>query len=78
MPCANHRGQATASDHIRQRIMREAQRLAAHDAPLKEISCQLGFEDVALVSKLFKRCHGVSFSSFKAQARQQPAGLVVA
>jgi AraC-like DNA-binding protein len=68
-----------ASDHIRQRIMLEAQRLAAaHDAPLKEIAYQLGFEDVAHFSKLFKRCHGVSFSSFKAQARQQHAGLVVA
>lgn len=60
-----------ASDHIRQRIMQEAQRLvAAHDAPLKEIAYQLGFDDVAHFSKLFKRCHGVSFSSFKAQARQ--------
>ena len=64
-----------ASDHIRQRIMQEAQRLAAaHDAPLKEIAYQLGFEDVAHFSKLFKRCHGVSFSSFKAQARQQYGG----
>jgi AraC family transcriptional activator of pobA len=69
-----------ASDHIRQRIMQEAQRLAtAHDAPLKEIAYQLGFEDVAHFSKLFKRCHGVSFSSFKAQARQQyPAGVLLA
>ena len=63
-----------ASDHIRQRIMQEAQRLvAAHDAPLKEIAYQLGFEDVAHFSKLFKRCHGISFSSFKAQTRQQYA-----
>ena len=68
-----------ASDHIRQRIMQEAQRLVAtHDAPLKEIAYQLGFEDVAHFSKLFKRCHGVSFSSFKAQARQRYAGLVAA
>ena len=60
-----------ASDHIRRRIMQEAQRLAAaHDAPLKEIAYQLGFDDVAHFSKLFKRCHGISFSSFKAQARQ--------
>jgi AraC family transcriptional activator of pobA len=67
-----------ASDHIRQRIMQEAQRLAAtHDAPLKEIAYQLGFEDVAHFSKLFKRCHGVSFSSFKAQTRQQYAGALV-
>lgn len=68
-----------ASDHIRQRIMLEAQRLvAARDAPLKEIAYQLGFEDVAHFSKLFKRCHGVSFSSFKAHARQQYAGPVAA
>lgn len=68
-----------ASDHIRQRIMQEAQRLVAtHDAPLKEIAYQLGFEDVAHFSKLFKRCHGVSFSSFKAQARRQHAGTWLA
>ena len=68
-----------ASDHIRQRIMLEAQRLvAAHDAPLKEIAYQLGFDDTAHFSKLFKRCHGVSFSSFKAQARQQHAGSLLA
>jgi AraC family transcriptional activator of pobA len=68
-----------AGDHIRQRIMLEAQRLAtAQDAPLKEIAYQLGFEDVAHFSKLFKRCHGISFSSFKAQARQQYAGVALA
>ena len=68
-----------ASDHIRQRIMLEAQRLAAaQDVPLKEIAYQLGFEDVAHFSKLFKRCHGISFSSFKAQARQQEAELALA
>jgi AraC family transcriptional activator of pobA len=62
-----------AGDYIRQRIMLEAQRLAAvQDAPLKEVAYQLGFEDAAHFSKLFKRCHGVSFSSFKAQVRQQP------
>lgn len=68
-----------ASAHIQQRIMLEAQRLLAnHDTPLKEIAYQLGFDDVAHFSKLFKRCHGVSFSHFKATSQHRHAGLVSA
>jgi AraC family transcriptional activator of pobA len=67
-----------ASTHIRQRIMLEAQRLVARrDVPLKEVAYQLGFEDAAHFSKLFKRSTGITFSSFKAsvwaQYGSQPA-----
>jgi AraC-like DNA-binding protein len=59
--------------------MLEAQLLLAnHDAPLKEIAYQLGFDDVAHFSKLFKRCHGVSFSGFKAQSQHNRTRLVSA
>ncbi|WP_324674874.1 helix-turn-helix domain-containing protein [Hymenobacter sp. GOD-10R] len=61
-----------ASDHIRSRIVLEAQRLVARtDASLKQVAYQLGFEDVAHFSKLFKRCTGVTFSHFKEQTRTQ-------
>jgi AraC family transcriptional activator of pobA len=61
-----------ASDHIRRRIVLEAQRLVAHtDASLKQVAYQLGFDDVAHFSKLFKRCTGVTFSHFKEQTRIQ-------
>jgi AraC-like DNA-binding protein len=77
--CVKRETGRPASDHIRQRIMLEAQRLATtYDAPLKEIAYRLGFEDVAHFSKLFKRCHGVSFSSFKAQVRQPYKQLTLA
>ena len=72
-----------ASNHIRRRIMLEAQRLIAeHDASLKEVAYELGFEDVSHFSKLFKRCTGTTFSAFKQQAQAQytlaAPGLMVA
>ena len=61
-----------ASEHIRRRIMLEAKRLVSlRDASLKEVAYQLGFEDVAHFSKLFKRCTGVTFSDFKKQMHTQ-------
>jgi AraC family transcriptional activator of pobA len=61
-----------ASQHIRQRIVLEAQRLASlGDVPLKEVAYQLGFDDVSHFSKVFKRATGVTFSRFKAQAWAQ-------
>ncbi|UOQ52246.1 helix-turn-helix domain-containing protein [Hymenobacter cellulosivorans] len=70
-----------ASEHIRQRIVLEAKRLITlSDVPLKEVAYQLGFEDVAHFSKLFKRCTGLTFSQFKQQTRAQyhPLQLAVA
>ncbi|TGE08376.1 helix-turn-helix domain-containing protein [Hymenobacter fodinae] len=63
-----------ASEHIRHRIMLEARRLITRrDAPLKEVAYELGFEDVAHFSKLFKRCTGTTFSAFKQELQAQYA-----
>lgn len=60
-----------AGEHIRQRVMQEARHLlAAPDVQLKQVAYELGFEDTAHFGKLFKRCHGMSFSDFR--ARQLP------
>ena len=57
-----------ASEHIRQRVMQEARHLlAAPNVQLKQVAYELGFEDTAHFGKLFKRCHGMSFSDFRAQ-----------
>ena len=57
-----------ASEHIRQRVMQEArQLLAGPDVQLKQVAYELGFEDTAHFGKLFKRCHGMSFSAFRTQ-----------
>ncbi|TDN36763.1 AraC family transcriptional regulator [Hymenobacter sp. UV11] len=55
-----------AGEHIRQRVMQEArQLLAGPDVQLKQVAYELGFEDTAHFGKLFKRCHGMSFSDFR-------------
>ena len=60
-----------ASEHIRQRVMQEARHLlAAPNVQLKQVAYELGFEDTAHFGKLFKRCHGMSFSDFRAQQLQ--------
>jgi AraC family transcriptional activator of pobA len=57
-----------ASEHIRQRVMQEARHLlTAPDVQLKQVAYELGFEDTAHFGKLFKRCHGMSFSDFRAR-----------
>lgn len=57
-----------ASEHIRQRVMQEARSLlAGPGVQLKQVAYELGFEDTAHFGKLFKRCHGMSFSDFRAQ-----------
>jgi AraC family transcriptional activator of pobA len=58
----------TAGGHIRHRIIAEAQRLADSSClTLKEIAYQLGYDDVAHFSRLFKRCVGINFSQYKGQ-----------
>ncbi|MBO2012231.1 helix-turn-helix domain-containing protein [Hymenobacter negativus] len=58
----------TAGSHIRHRIIAEAQRLADSSClTLKEIAYQLGYDDVAHFSRLFKRCVGLNFSQYKGQ-----------
>lgn len=54
------------SYHIHKRIVFEAKRIVqASGASLKEIAYELGYEDVAAFSKLFKRVSGETFSSYK-------------
>jgi AraC family transcriptional activator of pobA len=54
------------SYHISQRIVLEAKRMVqASGASLKQIAYELGYEDVAAFSKLFKRVTGENFSAYK-------------
>jgi AraC-like DNA-binding protein len=59
----------SAKDFILNRLMLEAKRLARFsEMSAKEISYSLGYEDVAHFSKFFKKCEGVSFSTFRENA----------
>jgi CheY-like chemotaxis protein/AraC-like DNA-binding protein len=58
------------SYHINQRIVVEAKRMTqASGASLKQIAFDLGYEDVAAFSKLFKRVTGENFSTYKSHLR---------
>ncbi|MBV7532564.1 AraC family transcriptional regulator [Chitinophaga sp. sic0106] len=55
-----------ASYHIRQRVVLEAKRRAAHsDLNMKEIAYFLGFYDTSHFSKFFKSATGMNFTEFK-------------
>ena len=59
---------STASQHIQQRLILEAQRLATYTSQsMKEIAYQLGFDDSAHFSKFFRKMSGESFSDFRKQ-----------
>jgi AraC family transcriptional activator of pobA len=56
----------SASHHIRQRIVLEAQRMVlSSDVSMKEIAYELGFYDMSHFSKLFKSVTGNSFTQFR-------------
>lgn len=56
----------SVKDFIQGRILLEAKRLALYsDHSMKEIAYQLGFEDTAHFSKLFKKAEGINFSAFR-------------
>jgi AraC family transcriptional regulator, transcriptional activator of pobA len=56
----------TAKDFILNRIILEAKRLAQYsDLTAKEVAHQLGYEDAAQFSKLFKKSTGSTFSEFR-------------
>lgn len=56
----------SASQHIQQRKVLEAKRLAIYSGDnMKSIAYRLGFDDVSHFSKFFKNASGVSFSDFK-------------
>jgi AraC-like DNA-binding protein len=62
----------SAKDYITDRIMLEARRYATLDhLSAKEISFELGFEDPAHFSKLFKQHNGTSFSDFRDSYRKK-------
>ena len=62
----------SAKDYITDRIMLEARRFATQEhISAKEISYELGFEDPAHFSKLFKQHNGDSFSGFREAYRKK-------
>lgn len=63
-----------ASHHIRQRIIREAKRMATHsEANMKEIAYYLGFESSSHFSRFFKNLTGTNFSDFKKATQYEGA-----
>jgi AraC-like DNA-binding protein len=60
---------STASNHIQERIILEAKRLAIFEGDsMKEIAYSLGFCDPAHFSKYFKNISGTNFTDFKKNA----------
>jgi len=60
---------SSAGDHIRQRVVLEAKRMARFSrASLKEIADELGFLDYPHFSRFFKTFGGMNFSEFKREA----------
>ena len=58
----------SVSHHIQQRVMLEAKRMLYHsDGSVKEIATQLGYEDYAYFSRLFKKITGVTASAFQSK-----------
>ncbi|MEO1518476.1 MAG: helix-turn-helix transcriptional regulator [Bacteroidota bacterium] len=58
----------SVKDFIQDRIVLEARRIALFsDSSMKQIAWQLGFEDAAHFSKLFKKRQGITFSAFRRQ-----------
>ncbi len=56
----------SAKDFIMNRLILEAKRLARFsEMSAKEIAYSLGYEDAAQFSKFFKKCEGISFSTFR-------------
>ena len=58
----------SVSHHIHQRVVLEAKRMLYHsDRSVKEIATQLGYEDYAYFSRLFKKITGITTSSFRSK-----------
>ena len=57
---------------ILNRIMLEAKRFATYsETSVKEVAYNLGFEDPAHFSKLFKNQEGLGFTEFRASIRKK-------
>lgn len=64
--CVSNVSGSPVSYHIQQRIVLEAKRMLLHsDKSVKEIAIELGYEDYAYFSRLFKKIAGISALSFK-------------
>ncbi len=62
----------SAKEYIQNRIVLEAKRLALYsDWSMKQIAWELGFEDSAHFSRLFKKCQGLTFTQFRAESLVQ-------
>lgn len=62
----------TAKEYIQDRIILEAKRKAHYtDLTSKEIAYELGYNDPAHFSKVFKNCTNLSFSSYKETIRKK-------
>lgn len=62
----------SAKEYIQNRIVLEAKRLALYSEwSMKEIAWELGFEDNAHFSRLFKKCQGETFTQFRARSLAQ-------
>jgi len=62
-------GAKTPLQYIQERIMLEARRLLVYtDKSVKEISFELGYEDIPTFSRFFKKKQGLSPSDYKEQA----------
>ena len=58
----------SVSHHIQQRVVLEAKRILYHSSKsVKEVATQLGYEDYAYFSRLFKKITGVTASSFRSK-----------
>lgn len=67
----------SAGQHIRQRIVLEAKRMATSQrVSMKEIAYRLGFDDIAHFSKLFKNVNGKNFTDFRNEHYSYSIGRV--
>ncbi len=67
----------SASQHIQQRRVLEAKRLAIYSGEtMKGIAYKLGFEDVSHFSKFFKNVAGINFSEFKKKRNAVESGYL--
>lgn len=60
----------SVSHHIQQRVILEAKRMLFHsNKSIKEIATQLGYDDYAYFSRLFKKTTGITALSFRSKNR---------
>lgn len=64
--CAKNATGKTISFHIQERIILEAKRLLFHSSKsVKEIACDLGYDDYSYFSRIFSKATGMTASAFR-------------